>query len=42
MNMETCRQAAVELYNSVKKAIQLYTMVSEQVCIYTVYVIISS
>lgn len=28
MNMETCRQAAAELYNSVKKATQLYTMVS--------------
>lgn len=28
MNMETCRQAAAELYSSVKKAIQLYTLVS--------------
>ncbi|KAK3516541.1 hypothetical protein QTP70_021724, partial [Hemibagrus guttatus] len=27
MNLETCRQAAAELYNSVKVAIQLYTMV---------------
>ncbi|XP_017311934.1 mitogen-activated protein kinase-binding protein 1 isoform X2 [Ictalurus punctatus] len=28
MNLETCRQAAAELYNSVKKATQLYTVVS--------------
>ncbi|XP_060773754.1 mitogen-activated protein kinase-binding protein 1-like [Neoarius graeffei] len=28
MNLETCRQAAAELYKSVKKATQLYTMVS--------------
>ncbi|TSK58026.1 Mitogen-activated protein kinase-binding protein 1 [Bagarius yarrelli] len=34
MTLETCRQAAAELYNSVKKVIQLYTMVSS--CIGTV------
>ncbi|XP_034169305.2 mitogen-activated protein kinase-binding protein 1 isoform X1 [Pangasianodon hypophthalmus] len=28
MNLETCRQAAAELYNSVKKATQLYMMLS--------------
>ncbi|XP_053344431.1 mitogen-activated protein kinase-binding protein 1-like [Clarias gariepinus] len=28
INLETCRQAAVELYNSVKKATQLYTLVT--------------
>ncbi|KAI5611253.1 mitogen-activated protein kinase-binding protein 1 isoform X3 [Silurus asotus] len=31
MNLETCRQAASELYNSVKKVTQLYSMVSSSV-----------